>query len=131
MSLLTRARSTGCDALRRIRGGQWKDERYIGFCVLEGDDAVVVTDQRVCVHRFAGSGESWSCEIGQLVDASASGTKLVLKAPPQKGREAEKSVYARDETSCEYLMESIRKAASLGGGRGGGGGGAKGSEYML
>jgi hypothetical protein len=99
--------------------------------VLDGDDAVVVTDQRVCVHPFGGSSESWSCELNQLADVSASGTKLMLKAPPTKGRTAERSVCARDESSCEYLMESIRKAATLREMRSAGGGGAKGSEYML
>ena len=35
----------GCDALRRLRDGEWREHRYIGFCVLDAGEAVLVSDR--------------------------------------------------------------------------------------
>jgi len=35
----------GCDALRRLRDGEWREHRYIGFCVRDAGEAVLVSDR--------------------------------------------------------------------------------------
>lgn len=68
----------GCDAMRRLREGSWKDHRYVGYCVLEKGQAVVVTDRHVCAHDSAGLVESWTCEIKELLEVKVLDKKVSL-----------------------------------------------------
>jgi hypothetical protein len=42
--------------------------RYVGFCVLDNSEAVLVTDRHVCVHEYLGLEEKWTCEVRELAD---------------------------------------------------------------
>jgi hypothetical protein len=53
--------------------------RYVGFCVLENSEAVLVTDRHVCVHEYMGSQEKWTCEVRELADDVIDNRVVMLK----------------------------------------------------
>lgn len=68
----------GCDAMRRLRDGEWKEHRYIGFCVLEDGEAVLVSDKHVCVHAFTNHEEKWAAAVSTVKDISVEGRVVSL-----------------------------------------------------
>jgi len=119
----------GCDAMRRLRDGAWKDHRYIGFCALDGTEAVLVTDKHVCLHNFNTHEEKWEVTVTAITQIGVNGTTVSLNVAGAKG--GPKSMACTDGRYAEYLGEAIRRAVSLASADGRRAGSGRSSEYML
>jgi len=133
----------GCDAMRRLRDGEWKEHRYIGFCVLEDGEAVLVSDKHVCVHAFTNHEEKWAAAVSTVKDISVEGRVVSLSvevdvvgaagAKEVVSEAVAKQLTCTDNRYAEYLADVLRRAVALAQAASAGraGGGRSNNEYML
>lgn len=95
----------GCDSMRRLREGSWKDNRYIGFCVLDGSEAVLVTDKHVCVHCFNDHQVVWQVPIGKVGAVKVDNKQVIIES-------SEKPV-KQDNTAGRNAQQSVSCSISL------------------
>ena len=68
-------------------GAEHGGSRYIGFCVLDGSEAVLVTDKQLCVHCFNTHKVVWQVQVGAVQDVNVAdrSSKPACSAPhPQR-----------------------------------------------
>lgn len=127
----------GCDSLRRLRDGLWKEHRYIGFCVLEGTEAVLVTDRTLCVHCFNTHQVVWQVSVGAVESVSVTDRQVTVTCSEDvinqdNAKAAATPMSCADNRYAEYLADVIRRAVSLANAEGlRRAGGPRAGEYML
>ncbi|EKX40689.1 hypothetical protein GUITHDRAFT_154054 [Guillardia theta CCMP2712] len=112
----------GCNAMRVIHSGSWKNDRYIGFCVLDANEAALVTDKNICVHKFSSHEVAWELPIVAVKEVQVDGSKVLVL--PQDGIQPVNDAGAKtavtpmtctDSRYAEYLGDVIRRAVSVAG----------------
>mmetsp|Transcript_45817 Transcript_45817/g.71794 ORF Transcript_45817/g.71794 Transcript_45817/m.71794 type:complete len:623 (-) Transcript_45817:24-1892(-) len=121
----------GCDAMRRLRDGEWKEHRYIGFCALEGADAVLVTDKHVCMHHFENHEEMWEAGVTSISQVDVDNCTVHLAFIASDGKATNKSMVCTDARYASYLAEAVQRAVTLASAEAMRRGSSKSSEYML
>jgi hypothetical protein len=90
--------------MRRLREGSWKDHRYIGFCVLEGSEAVLVTDKTLCVHCFTTHQVVWQVSVGSVGAVNVSERQVTVTCSEDPINQDQKKAVAAPMVCRDYYF---------------------------